>query len=430
MFVSLTKIIYHPRLLFQFSDISSGDGRIKSKSVKQQKICELKDSYSRNFTIHGVSRIIHGKPVECIFWFILVAGIISVVLYSCNTYYSKYTNNEFRIENRAKTLNEITLPAIIICQNIRDSLKCFNEKPLLETNKGFSCSKSSKTYSILFDKSCQECSDHIRSDINSSKNVTFPGCTRVNMKGLISQRVKSEYPIEFSVKLINQEECTPLSLFIEDQTFIKGSSDVIYYSQLPSNVKLCKYNNPLVIGFKQKTYVKRLPTPYSSDCTFGEGIENFFSTYYSQSSCIQSCFLREMFNNCGTVIDRWKPFLTKDMRLKLNEGVNSTDCLSHYIGLFFKYDIPKTCFCPSACVETEFKTQVYKGTGYLVPGLQFRIRYTSKKVMYIEEIPSYTFFDFLAEMGGVVGVSVGMSVVSVLEIVIYCTLCFIGAISK
>ena len=55
----------------------------------------------------------------------------------------------------------------------------------------------------------------------------------------------------------------------------------------------------------QKKIYDRLPSPYPSNCSDGDGIENFFTKRYSEEACQQSCQLRKIYPKCGAVFDRW-----------------------------------------------------------------------------------------------------------------------------
>ena len=52
-------------------------------------------------------------------------------------------------------------------------------------------------------------------------------------------------------------------------------------------------------------------------------------------------------------------------------------------------------------------------------GIELSVHFSSMEEVTIEEIPDYTFYDYLAEMGGLVGILVGMSVISIIEVLLY-----------
>ena len=100
-----------------------------------------------------------------------------------------------------------------------------------------------------------------------------------------------------------------LSVYVVTTDHSKAILDLTYHSALPIIQGSLGFQR-LILSIDETITKRRLPHPYPSNCTFGKGIENFFSTSYDQQSCIQSCFMRQMFHECHAVVDRWKPFMT------------------------------------------------------------------------------------------------------------------------
>ena len=389
--------------------------------MKTEKIAEIQSSYSKEFTIHGLSRIFHGNLFESIFWFIWVAGMVSFAAYLGHIYYTRYESREFRVEKRITDVKEITMPAITVCDKIDKSISCFNNRSLYSSNEDIHHCSNFTRPTISFIGPCEEC--------NYDLSDRFQGCIMINGNGSRKQRMKDEYPI--AVSLLLKTDPKGLSFFMDDQEWIKNSNDVIYHSKLPPFFDNYYRANIKVIQIKEKNHMSRLPKPFLSNCTVGDGIENFFSEKYSQQSCIQSCFLREMFDNCGTVIDRWQPFLTQEMQGRIRLNNSTSRCITHHLNHFFAYKIPAQCDCPAACDEVEFenkylftdkrpsslpKSSAQDGYNLIVDLL---VRFRSLEEVTSREIATYTFFDFLAEFGGIVGILVGMSIISVIELLVY-----------
>ena len=405
--------------------------RRQCRSMKTEKIAKIQSSYSKEFTIHGLSRIFHGNPFESIFWFCWIAGMVSFAAYLGHIYYSRYANNEFRLETRIKDVKEITMPALTVCDKIDKSISCFKNKSLYNSDEDIYCVNSTHL-PISFIQPCENCSY----DLSDS----FPGCITINGNASRKQRMKEEYPI--AVSLLLNTDPKDLSFFMDDQEWIEKSNGVLYFSKLPPFFDDYYTANIKVIVIKEKTRISRLPKPYLSNCTAGNGLENMFSKKYSQQSCIQSCFMREMFDNCGTVIDRWQPFLTQEMKRKVLPNVNTTRCLRHHLNNFFEYQIPKRCDCPSACDEVEFENkylftdkrpsslpQSSLPDGY-TSMVDLLVRFQSMEEVSSQEIATYMLSDFLAELGGIIGNLVGMSVISVIELLVYIVLQVLKQLSR
>ena len=386
----------------------------KSQRVKMQTIGQIQRSYSKEFTIHGLSRIFHGKRFERIFWFFWLAGMVSFAAYLGHSYYTRYASREFRLETRQRDINEIVMPTITVCEDIKRRICCFNNKSLCSSKEDMDLCTQPINLSVSTIKPCQA---H-----NNYYSYRIQDCVIINYNGSCKQRMKDEYPIALTLHTYSRD----LSFFMDDQEWTKNSKDVIFHSKLPPLFDGFYSQNVRVIVIKEKTRITRLLKPFLSNCSVGKGIENFFSKKYSQESCMQSCSMREMFDNCGAVIDRWQPFLTKKMKRKVQTSVNTTKCLSFYLNRFFTHTIPKRCNCPAACDEVEFENEYIRTdrrpSSFPTSSLHARelfVRFRSIEEVASKEIATYTFLDFLAEFGGIVGILVGMSVISVLELFVY-----------
>ena len=384
--------------------------RRHQRSINSHKIEQIQTSYAREFTCHGLSRVIFGNPVERALWFCFVVGMITLAVYLGIVYFSKYAKRDVRVEKRFRDMRELDIPAITLCDNLHERMTCYNNTYLLDPDSigkresVGSCEEPFSFFVTIDDYNYIEIEAH---------NPTMPGCFVINnIQGSRKQRLKSEYPIKvrFVFPPIGRSH---LSVFIGNVT-----DDVIYHTQLSSKLSKTRSN---VIQINQKTRIKRLSMPFQSNCTYGMGIENFFSEKYVQRSCIQSCFMREMFDECGTVIDRWYRFLTLEMKVEINKTHNETACLSHHLNQFFKYIVPDYCVCPLACDEVVLDGEVINKVNSDLSRMETEVsvHFLSMEEVSEEEIPDYIFTDYLAEMGGLVGVLVGMSVMSVLEVLVY-----------
>ena len=135
-----------------------------------------------------------------------------------------------------------------------------------------------------------------------------------------------------------------------------------------------------------------------------------------------------MFNECGVVINRWKKFLTSDMKSANGMSKNESEklqCLRKHVSDWLAAIIPDKCHCPLACNEIDIDARIPYVKGHMYRRDEqgyywtIRIQYKNKRIKQVTEIPAYTTSDFLAEVGGLVGLLVGMSLLSVVEFVVY-----------
>ena len=175
--------------------------------------------------------------------------------------------------------------------------------------------------------------------------------------------------------------------------------------------------------FIDKTEVYRLPDPYPSQCT-DEG--NVFSKVNTLGSKQEACALSYMLRECGDVIDRWKRYV-KDEILPYNttKYASRRDCL-HKVTNFISWKVAPDCDSRLQChgVRYDIRTESFPTTNsYTRIDVYFDKPHTTK----MSEIPDYRFEDFIGALGGFVGICVGMSIFSILELIWYM---FLSLVSK
>ena len=340
---------------------------------------------------------------------------MSFAAYLGMEYFTRFSNRDVREEKRFRDTNELTIPTVTLCGDIRERITCFSNKTLF-TDKYYSELFSTYYYKGSCEKPGRMFSGHgLCPTCKLQEHPIIHECAVVNLEGSRKQKSSSDYTVVASIEHTHDVIVT---VYIGNVT-----NDVIYHLHLLQEIEFLQYEDlfqPRIIEIKEYNSISRLQKPFPSNCSDGAGIENFFSLQYSQQSCVQSCFLREMFDNCGTVIDRWQPRLTTEMKGKEQQLLNASSCLSYHLTRFIKYLIPHRCNCPVACREIEYESEIITQSR-TVPnrGIELSVHFSSMEEVTIEEIPDYTFYDYLAEMGGLVGILVGMSVISIIEVLLY-----------
>ena len=85
-----------------------------------------------------------------------------------------------------------------------------------------------------------------------------------------------------------------------------------------------------------------------------------------------------------------------------------------------------TCICPIACHEIRTFTRISHQDAYL---FQITFSYNPLEVVHAREIPEYPLEQFIADFGGLAGLVAGMSIISLLEIIICLTTAIIAKCS-
>ena len=91
------------------------------------------------------------------------------------------------------------------------------------------------------------------------------------------------------------------------------------------------------------------------------------------------------------------------------------------------------CYCPAACNEVSYKTDVKRleSTDESEWDWEIAVMYSStRRVTSIKQVPDYTLEDFLGAMGGMVGLCVGASILSVIELIVYSILSIMNKLVK
>ncbi|XP_053552801.1 amiloride-sensitive sodium channel subunit alpha-like, partial [Bombina bombina] len=190
-----------------------------------------------------------------------------------------------------------------------------------------------------------------------------------------------------------------------------------------------------------KVHVKRLEEPYSSNCSSGENIRNYYTdvygTDYSREACKKSCAQAKMVKNCGCRI--WEFPAPPESNVPLCNI--SEPSVNHCVELYeykLSHDQLK-CHCPLQCEEEIFELTLsssqWPSNVYLdsfskhlsrrkgFQDLQSIRDNLVKIVVYyqqlnyelIEEVPSLQLVDLFSSIGGLVGLWIGVSICTVAE---------------
>ena len=379
---------------------------MNADSKSTTSIEDIQKSYSTNLTVHGLSKVVTGKPIERIFWSLCLVVVMSVTVFLCRNFHLKYLTFDTNTEIIETQDNRHKPPTLVICANLYRELNCYNNRSLIGPSQSWCYSNA------LYQRPADPSRFHHIYVNSTNKNVR--NCVMVNAKLV---KINQEY-----ISFLSASWNGILTVHIVPHELSENLLDLTYHSALP----MYDMFQLSVIHIDKTIRKKRLPSPYESNCSFGAGIENFFSSSYDHQSCIQSCYMKEMYIKCNTVVDRWKPFMTAEMR-KNNVERNTEEtraCLANVLKQFFDNHFLNNCYCPLPCVEIDFEVSIdteYTGVRQLrnyanTKSIHFGYRYHRLKI--ITEFPAYTIYDLLSDIAGIVGILMGMSSLSVLELMV------------
>ena len=93
--------------------VRDGDG-----NGSEEWFDDLIDSYSSNFTIHGISKIWHGQWLEKILWGLVTIITFSFIIYFGFMYLTRYLAYEHRTLIDYEEQQSIALPVITLCPSL------------------------------------------------------------------------------------------------------------------------------------------------------------------------------------------------------------------------------------------------------------------------------------------------------------------------
>ena len=360
-------------------------------------MAQTKNSYMTSFTTHGLTKTCTGRPLERLFWLVCLSTALCFTVYMCNLFYTNYGKKDIRTEVRIIEKDEIPLPSITFCVPLWEKYACHNNKTLGGEEV---CSDDASTLKVT-------CNND---DPNCNVTSVYRDCVTVNANG----EMYSQYNFEnISVEVQFDKIYGELFIFYDTPEELKSKKDVLIFA--PHNKAPINGSYEVLLELQETS---RLPPPYTSNCTNGDGIENFFSQKkYTRYSCLESCWMRYMYDRCGTVVDRWQINLPDDLKKESKADTNETEvCL--YEALSFM-GVPDDCRCPLPCSDVDFGATTIRMNDASFKGWQFIFRYKTHKVTYVTERVDYPFEKFLSEVGGLVSLLVGVSALSIIEIFVY-----------
>ena len=216
---------------------------------------------------------------------------------------------------------------------------------------------------------------------------------------------------------------------------------------------------PLSPGFETrisftKTIIKRKKSPFPSKCVDDDEQEftNIFPGRPNLDSCFSSCFYVNLYRSCSYVPPFMKPFMPKSRFPKQDHNITCPQELLHGGGLL--YD----CKCKTPCYEERYETNVQQRVwpqewqvGLFEELLNESIAINENKTLTIhdvrkrlikvslffdelaeyiyEERELYEFISVLSDIGGQMGLFIGASLISLIEVV-WLLLMFVKGILK
>ena len=430
------------------------------------------NKFAEGATMHGFGRILATKSrLGKILWIFFILSFSGLLTYHLYLTLSRYVKNQSVMKERTRIASELEFPAITICGpglshskhkdfKTKNNISNENEDASDSILDSFEMLRSIETkgnlYNITGDKDAfllngmDECFFGISHACNSSTDyeevLVFlrSYCYRFNPKGKLKQkRPGSVYG--FSIVLfLNTSDMIPYS-------FIKNGDAVEVIIQhhaehpfIDSGTVLVPTGHLSQIQI-QKMEIERMESPYPSNCTYGKTHKLVFPGEYTATNCLESCFATKSLEICKGVefyAHAYLPEETKKELLKTQDGIWCLDELYRNLS----NSNFNECHCNLPCVETHFQKFVsYSKWPATVELPLYKRRFTKAlnlnssqvtddfvrnnfmklniffadmtyKVM--KEEQKYTFEGLISDIGGQMGIWIGASMFSIIELIV------------
>ena len=380
------------------------DTRLRLMRYREHTRSSLKN-YIDNLTVHGVTKIFTGSAVERFFWAVVFLGVFAFFLIILYSLFTQFNSHTYITNTQLLEVDQLKLPSITVCD--QSSFECTS---MLHRNGSFApwCDQQQlKAYIKDFVKNtyCWN-KTMVQDGCNYEPSPYHPGCIIINP----SQNVTQDTPGRNSklyFRFHTEIHSRTLYLFLHNRGEVPSFKDRFKYY-----IKSTGSYNVIL----SRTDTKRLPAPFYSNCTTPR-LSTSQRFPYSRSLCQQVCIAKYMYDKCRAVGAQWYQYLPSNRNKQNAHYQNNTEVAviryCTFLVTFNSFNGP--CKCAKPCQETVYEAHIKEiSTNKRVYSLAFY--FEKLEITSSSELPSYDRTRFLADIGGIVGLLVGMSLLSLFEV--------------
>ena len=399
-------------------------------SNKKEKLSQLQQSYSQNFTIHGLSRIIHGGKKERLIWLLMFLTALLATGYMNRLCIWQYAKGEVRTEVRLEHKQSQTWPVVTFC--LRDVIwhhhYCIKKGTSMNSHLAPNCSRTYLAPQIEKD---------MKNDWNLPnipiKTDTRNQCSVLNLNGTESHLAGDNIGwtilyTDFNDHLRPDQRI--LFAFIYDGSRARKMKFAYNFHDFSSMSALVPGSYEMLVGKKE---INQLGPPYDSSCTTKKFVDDNMQLEYTFANCMDHCFSNVAKERCGDV-----PMISKSYVLDTESSLSKNKSELEKC-LYFKYladyeNIQKSgrCECSLPCKRSEFDvTRIPLPQSVFMnytdnKKLRWRLRFSFRDdtVTVLTEHPLYNAEQLVSQVGGICGLFLGLSLLSISELLIHAILTF------
>ena len=392
--------------LLGITEQQSTSNRPSKVQESKKKLGDRMNDYSSSFTVHGLSWICtSANIVEKLFWTAAMLGVVGFAFYMVSGYLTRYLSFDLRTEIRNIESPILPLPTMIFC------LQAI-------TYQVFGCYRN---VNFAFGGPC---------------NISVAQSTQLTYTNYTTGETKLAKYIGSGCHVINENGSLSLlgtgNGITLNFTALLSDSKVHFVAISPEeysnrNKKVLPFDRFLFLNPGEhelnilQTDITRLTLPYVTNCTNKNLSPNPFSALYSGTTCVQACLMRIWLANCGDVPDTMQRFVNEGTyTLKNMSEKKRRDCMFEALSKINTL----VCDCPLACRVKKYEP-VIRTTRKLHNKSEWLLNIYNEdnQITQITEVPAYTLEDCLGDVGGILGLAIGASSLSVVELIVYLVLC-------
>ena len=387
--------------------------------TRKTHIKELVVSYKNNFTVHGMTKIFTGHPIERVIWFGLLLSCLFFVGRESRNFIKEYMAYDIRTEVRMTAVENITLPTMTLCsmgpqEMIAKGLYWKNISLAPNIPQKTNTTSSNQTKALIH---------FVRGPaaMHVLPHSNFPTCIIINSRlNMTSSTPFSESFIYFGPQI------EMLYLYVHNRNDISFS----LRNMNPTAIIEVGMNEIL---FKNKRIFYRLKHPYPSDCKDASDKWNEVGENYSVNKCKDKCAIEQQMKECNTTLDIWQHYIQN-----LTKSIKSPNqCTKGLCDLKIRKCLrdsllsPNHCTCRPSCYEEIVDTVMNKAISNDGTNRNIKLKFVADNILTtITEVPAYPSNKFITDIGGWLGLFSGMSILSVAEIIIFLMLSIMALMER
>eukprot|EP00111_Clytia_hemisphaerica_P024671 TCONS_00072711-protein len=412
---------------------------------KKLWIHEKSKEYSSSLSIHGLSRTIHtDSHLERIFWMISLMLAVGIAFLMVQSLLIKFWNQDVYINTESRVTSKNYFPSVTFCLEEITVKDTYCEYPANDdlhgalTGRPEECTTGRwwglpklRIPNNVFELNAQG----MISIVTLPLQTFFVNCPWKGVclnKDMVQKNFKPLVENELCLtwnpdgEFYNLKNRLELNVKINHNDYRgKGKGFVAYVHHHTESPISSERKIPLSdtlnteISFKKIVKVrKKRGNPQSCEDNYYNNSKNIFPGRYTVEACLDSYTCIQSLMLCGDSMDFCKDYLPTQLLEKywMNttyEEVYSCMRKSYNEGLFYA----DGAVCLPPCQETQYQVS----STVSAPGTSLvTLMYPERNIYeYQEEKEVYTWEDFIAGIGGMVGLFCGFSILSIAELFVY-----------